>query len=83
MHFNKRLILWTNFKVDAMKRFNFVMYRDLSRELAKIQQTITIQEFYNIFEELSNVILGIPVSFLPNYFEIDLRIDIRREVRAL
>lgn len=42
-----------------------------------------MQEFYNRFEELSNMISGMPGSFLQNCFEFGLRLDIQRKVQAL
>lgn len=83
MHNNKQLQSWQYFTKDLLRRFGPSPYLDLQGELAKIQQITTVQEYYNRFEELSNQISGVPMSFLQSCFESGLSMEIRREVRAL
>lgn len=83
MHLNQNLTSWIAFKVDLLEHFGPSLYKDLLGELAKLQQTATVQDFYNQFEELSNQEAGVPATFLRSCFESRLRVDIRREVRAI
>lgn len=83
MNLNKQLHSWPQFKEQVMQMFGDSLYRDFRGELAKLQQKITVQDFYNEFEELANQISGISPEFLQSYFESGLRQDIKREVRAL
>lgn len=82
MHIIQQLNSWTSFKKSLLQYFGSSLYRDMKGELAKMQQTTTVQEFYNCFEELANQRSGIPPFFLQSCFESGLRSDIRREVRA-
>lgn len=83
MHLNKQLHSWHQFKDQFIQRFGPSLYRDLRGEIAKLQQKITVHNFYNEFEELANQISRIPPEFLQSCFESGLRHDIKREVRAL
>lgn len=80
---NRLITTWQGFKIDLLKRFGLSLYRDLSWELVKLQQTSTLQDYYNQFEDMLNQISGIPTNFLQSFFESDLIANIQREVRAL
>lgn len=64
--------------MDGLKRFGPFLYGDLLRELIKLKQMTTIQELYNMFKDLPNMISSIHTSFLQTYFDSGLKIDIRR-----
>lgn len=83
MHLDKHLTSWTIIKSNILKRFIPSIYRHLPGELAKLHQTSTVQEFYNKFEELSNMISRILLIFLQSYFKSGLKVDIIRKLRAL
>ena len=73
---------WRQFKEGLLIRFRPTDYENIDGQLAKIQQTSTIQEYQTRFERLSNQTHDWSQKQLLTTFIEGLKPEIRGEVKA-
>lgn len=74
------LTTWPDFLSNVRQRFGSSVYEDHQGNLSKLSQTSTVAEFQTEFEELMNLITGIPEHLLISFFIAGLRPHLRREM---
>ena len=76
------ILSWRQFKEGLLIRFRPTDYENIDGQLAKIQQTSTIQEYQTRFERLSNQTHDWSQKQLLRTFIEGLKPEIRGEVKA-
>ncbi|KAH7672098.1 Retrotransposon gag domain-containing protein [Dioscorea alata] len=74
------LTTWPDFLSNVKQRFGSSVYEDHQGNLSKLSQTSTVAEFQTEFEELMNLVTGIPEHLLISVFIAGLRPHLRREM---
>ncbi|XP_022007185.1 uncharacterized protein LOC110906345 [Helianthus annuus] len=74
------LTTWEEFTIALQKRFRSPDLEEPEGQLAKLQQTSTVSEYRNKFEEISNRLILLPRAFLVSCFISGLRPDIKQSV---
>ncbi|XP_077228305.1 uncharacterized protein LOC143861246 [Tasmannia lanceolata] len=74
---NNLMHSWKGFLDAIQLRFGPSLYEDHKGELAKLQQTSSVEDYQSRFEELSNKGSGLSESFLTSFFIFGLKLDLK------
>lgn len=80
---NSLIMSWSSLLQALESRFAPTFYGDPKGTLFKLTQWGSVNQYLNEFERLSNLIIGLPPSFLLNCFISGFTLELRREVQAL
>ncbi|KAH1210668.1 hypothetical protein GmHk_15G044923 [Glycine max] len=76
---NSLIMSWSSLLQALESRFAPTFYGDPKGTLFKLTQWGSVNQYLNEFERLSNLIIGLPPSFLLNCFISGFTLELRRE----